>query len=546
MKKLILLIISFIAFISTAFAQIPEYSPHRTSGNYQVVDDALSVRQLRIPVVTSQSLNGYTALSGQSFSVTSPDSTINVYLGSGWVKFPNLPWVINALATKHSISLTTTGNNGAATYISNILNIPNYTLVGLGAVGTTGYHQKQTATGIGNSEIFENSTGTGLGIGTTTPVASGGGYNYFTINGSTAGGYLAYQYNGTTKGLVGAESSSFGVTASSGARLILGANGVEKATVGTNGFFGIGTASPSNDLSFGNSTDRQVWIENSLTDVAGHNLQVVAGSTVTGTAVNDVNGGNLTLKSGVATGAGTSSIIFQTPAVLASGKVLQSWATRMTILGSGNVDFTKLFSFGGTALTANQVPGVNSAGTAMEGKTISANTATGTTVTNGTGTIVIANDTTKLQTVLNFFPKGDTRWFKSPLLSGLAIGDFISWNGTNWINHAIIASGRLNWNATTSTISLNNQSHTIFTPTTGSTVTLVNNQANIINPSGALVALTLALPASPANNDEVRLTFTQAVTTISYSGGTVVGGLTSISTGGQYYLTYDSGTATWY
>lgn len=91
-----------------------------------------------------------------------------------------------------------------------------------------------------------------------------------------------------------------------------------------------------------------------------------------------------------------------------------------------------------------------------------------------------------------------------------------------------------------------NRAHSIFTPTTGTTVTLVNNQDNIINPSGSLVALTLALPASPANNDRIPITFTQAVTTISYSGGTVVGGLTTIAQGGQYYLTYDSGTTSWY
>lgn len=37
-----------------------------------------------------------------------------------------------------SISLTTTGGSGAATYIGGVLNIPNYTLAGLGGVGGTG------------------------------------------------------------------------------------------------------------------------------------------------------------------------------------------------------------------------------------------------------------------------------------------------------------------------------------------------------------------------------------------------------------------------
>lgn len=88
--------------------------------------------------------------------------------------------------------------------------------------------------------------------------------------------------------------------------------------------------------------------------------------------------------------------------------------------------------------------------------------------------------------------------------------------------------------------------HTIFTPTTGGTVTLVNNQYNIINPAGALLALTVTLPSSPANNDCVFIKFTQNVTTVTYSGGTVVDGITAPTAGGLTVLTYDSGTTSWY
>lgn len=93
---------------------------------------------------------------------------------------------------------------------------------------------------------------------------------------------------------------------------------------------------------------------------------------------------------------------------------------------------------------------------------------------------------------------------------------------------------------------LNAKPHTIFTPTTGSTVTLTNNQYNIINPAGALLALTVTLPSSPANNDCVFIKFTQNVTTVTYSGGTVVDGITAPTAGGLTVLTYDSGTTSWY
>jgi len=89
--------------------------------------------------------------------------------------------------------------------------------------------------------------------------------------------------------------------------------------------------------------------------------------------------------------------------------------------------------------------------------------------------------------------------------------------------------------------------HTIFTPTTGQTVTLVNNIYNIINPSGSLASLTINLPASPANNDVVMIKFIQPITTITYTGGTVArGGIISESVPVEEILTYDSATSTWY
>lgn len=88
--------------------------------------------------------------------------------------------------------------------------------------------------------------------------------------------------------------------------------------------------------------------------------------------------------------------------------------------------------------------------------------------------------------------------------------------------------------------------HTIFAPTTGGTVNLVNNQYNIINPAGALLALTVNLPSSPANDDRVQIKFTQTVTTVTYANGTVVDGITGPAAGGMVVLVYDNGTTSWY
>lgn len=101
-------------------------------------------------------------------------------------------------------------------------------------------------------------------------------------------------------------------------------------------------------------------------------------------------------------------------------------------------------------------------------------------------------------------------------------------------------SGNLTW------VSALSYTHTIFTPTTGNTVNLVNNQYNIVNPSGALLALTVALPSSPVNNDVVYIKFTQNITTVSYTNGSVIDGITAPTAGGLTVLTYDGGTTSWY
>ncbi len=88
--------------------------------------------------------------------------------------------------------------------------------------------------------------------------------------------------------------------------------------------------------------------------------------------------------------------------------------------------------------------------------------------------------------------------------------------------------------------------HSIFAPTTGGTVNLVVNQYNIINPAGALLALTVNLPSSPSNNDVVHIKYTQAITTVTYANGTVVDGITGPAAGGLVVLVYDAGTTSWY
>ncbi|MCM2277313.1 MAG: hypothetical protein NDJ89_04500, partial [Oligoflexia bacterium] len=104
----------------------------------------------------------------------------------------------------------------------------------------------------------------------------------------------------------------------------------------TGGMFGIGTASPTADLAFGGDVPREIHSErNTIPGAAGSSLTVAAGGAAAGST--DRNGGSLVLSSGTSTGAGDSSIVFQTSSAGASGSVDNAASPKMLITGNGRV-----------------------------------------------------------------------------------------------------------------------------------------------------------------------------------------------------------------
>ncbi len=130
--------------------------------------------------------NQSTATNGSTFTLNDPAATGDiidvivvspVYQGTSTTTDQLPEGVVNLYYTnaraRAAITLTVNGSSGASTYSSStgVLNVPTYTLAGLGGIGgsgTTGYVSKFTnSTTIGNSLIYDD--GFGIGINTSSP-----------------------------------------------------------------------------------------------------------------------------------------------------------------------------------------------------------------------------------------------------------------------------------------------------------------------------------------------------------------------------------------
>ena len=82
-------------------------------------------------------------------------------------------------------------------------------------------------------------------------------------------------------------------------------------------------------------------------------------------------------------------------------------------------------------------------------------------------------------------------------------------------------------------------------PLTGDTVTVAPSTTQlIIEPAGTLAALTITLPANPLKGQPLNIASTQVVTALTMSGGTILGGLTTIAANG--FAQYCFNSPKWY
>ena len=113
-------------------------------------------------------------VAGNIVSIPVATSLVDGYLSAAdWTNF-------NTAYTNRITSLTTTGSSGAATLISNTLNIPDYTLSGLGGVPTS-----RTLTI--NGTALDLSADRSWSVGTVTSVAGAGTAFGLTLTGTVTG-----------------------------------------------------------------------------------------------------------------------------------------------------------------------------------------------------------------------------------------------------------------------------------------------------------------------------------------------------------------------
>lgn len=194
------------------------------------------------------------------------------------------------------ISLTTSGSSGAATFSSNTLNVPNYTLAGLGGVPTSrtlsinGVSYDLSAdrswtitsdiTGSGadgrvaywngtnsiTSEagfIYDASTNR-LGVNTSVPNATIGadaalnsGYGLLIKTGASNYNGIGIAIDSTYGNLISTEKLG---TASARNLTLLNQSGFVSLT--ESGSFGVGILTPNNGIDIYNSTQSQLWLHN--------------------------------------------------------------------------------------------------------------------------------------------------------------------------------------------------------------------------------------------------------------------------------------------
>ena len=84
-------------------------------------------------------------------------------------------------------------------------------------------------------------------------------------------------------------------------------------------------------------------------------------------------------------------------------------------------------------------------------------------------------------------------------------------------------------------------------PATGTTVVVdAITNALLLTPAALIATLTVSMPASPTNGQEIVISSSQAVTALTMNSGTIVNPLTTLALGGFASFVFNTGNASWF
>lgn len=285
-------------------------------------------------------------------------------------------------------------------------------------------------------------------------------------------------------------------------------------------------------------------------------VTVALGGTGTGTAgitaFNNITG----LSAAGTTGTTTTNLVFSTSPTLVTpilGTPTSGTLTNCTGFPAGSLTGFVGVGNGGTGINtggSTGVPTVNTGTWSLASFLSPSFGGTGISTASTTGVPIISGGTWSVSSTLSATLGGTGQ--NSSAATGIAQVASGTWSFSTALGNGTTATTQTTGDATTKVATdafvataTAFITHTIFTPTSGGTVTLVDNQINIINPTGSLTALTIAVPSTPSNNDRIVIKYDQVITTVTYPTN-VKGGFLSPVMGTTVILTYDATSTNWY
>jgi hypothetical protein len=195
---------------------------HDTTGLFKLGDGVTALSALSfLPIVSSSTPTLQQVLTTGNVATTTIETTGFIKTGGTSAQFLKADGSVDSSTYLTSLgtaatSLTTTGSSGAATLISNVLNVPNYTLAGLGgttlaAVNAQNLSVFAATTSSQLAGVISDETGTGALVFGTSPTFTTNITTPLIYGSSASGGTLLIDStSNATKGVMtfGSASSS--------------------------------------------------------------------------------------------------------------------------------------------------------------------------------------------------------------------------------------------------------------------------------------------------------------------------------------------------